>query len=100
MDLAEHFLRFEHHALQRGSVMNTNSSEPGLNVCEIKVACLQKLHHFRINGHGFTIDLPAVDAQKHIRCSKSNTLVAIEKLFGSPCFPSKPMLLGLGPFNT
>jgi hypothetical protein len=40
MDLAGHFLRFERHALQRESVMNTNSSQPGLNVSEIKVACL------------------------------------------------------------
>ncbi len=53
-----------------------------------------------MDGHGFTIDLPAIDAQKLIRRSKSNTLVAIEKLFVSPYFPSKPMLLGSGPFNT
>ena len=60
--------------------MNTSKlSKPGFKVGDIKSASLKQLQHLFMDDYRWPLQAPAVDTQKHVGGSKSDTLVAIYK---------------------
>jgi hypothetical protein len=52
-------------------------SKPGFKVGDIKSASLEQLRHLFVDDHGWPLQAPAVETQKHVECSKSDAFVAL-----------------------